>query len=779
MLLLFFISFPAWSQKVTLSGYIRDAASGEELIGAAVNTNLKGYATVTNSFGFYSLTLPAGPVELRISYLGYETITRKVDLKASVTMNFTLKEEAQELNEVIVSDSKLDENLQTVEMSVAKLSAKEIQKIPQLLGETDIIRTLTLLPGITTVGEGANGFNVRGGNADQNLLLLDDAPVFNSSHLFGFFSVFNADAVKDVKVYKGGIPAKYGGRLSSVLDIRQKDGNNKEFHGTGGLGLLSSRLLIEGPIVKEKVSFLIGGRRSYQDLFFGLSNDPQIQESILYFYDLNGKINYRISDRDRLYLSGYFGKDVFGIQDRFGFGWGNITTTLRWNHLFSDRLFSNFSVVYSDYNYNLGTLGDNDGGDFRLEARIRNNILNGSFTHYVNTRNTLEYGFNSTYYIFEPGNITGDITLDQPFEYALETGFYISNEQDVTDQLKLQYGLRYSTFFNLGPRAVNTYEEGKPISDETVVSTTEYASGEVVSTYAGWEGLEPRFAANYRVDEKNSVKASYNRTRQYIHLISNTTTPTPVDLWRPSGPFIKPATVDQVAVGYFRNFRENAFNFSVETYYKWFQNLVDYKDNAQLFFKENLETELLTGQGRAYGLEVLLEKKTGSLTGWLSYTLSRSERLVSGPTRETTINNGEWYPSNFDKTHDVSLVLNYALSSAWDVGMTFVYQTGRPITYPSARGEFEGNPYPIYDNRNGARIPDYHRMDLSATYTPKANEERWWKSSLSFGFYNVYARKNAYSIYFQQVRDQPEITQAIRLSIFATIIPYFTYNFSF
>lgn len=776
---MFFLAFPTFAQQqYTLSGYVRDNSNGEDLIGAAVVAEPSKQGAVTNNYGFYSFKLPAGTHNVTFNYIGYQTITKQITLKANTNLTVALAPSSQELQAVEVTTERLDENIKSTQMSVATLTTKEIKKIPQLLGEVDVIRTLTLLPGISVVGEGANGFNVRGGNVDQNLILLDEAPIYSSSHLFGFFSIFNADAVTDVKLFKGGIPANYGGRLSSVLDIRQKNGNSKKFAGNGGLGLLSSRLLLEGPLVKDKVSFVIGGRRSYQDIFIRMSSNENINSTVLYFYDLNAKLNYKINDKNRIYLSGYFGRDVFGLEDLFSFGWGNSTGTLRWNTLFNNRLFANFTAVYSDYTYYVGT-PDEGVANFTLNSRIQNYIQKGDFTWYANNNNKILFGWDATYYRFSPGKITGNFDIELSKENALEGGIYISNEQKINSRLNLQYGLRYSGFANVGPRTVRQYAPGKPLNANNVIDSTVYGSGDIVSSFLDLNGLEPRFAANYIINDQTSIKTSYNRTRQYIHQVSNTTTPTPIDLWRPSGPFIMPATADQVAIGVFRNFKQDTYQFSFETYYKAMSNLVDYKDGAELIFNEYIETELLSGVGRAYGIELMLEKKLGKFTGWISYALARTERKVVGDSPEESINNGEWYAANFDKLHDLTIVASYTFNKKWDVGANFAFQTGRPITYPNGRANFEGIIYPVYANRNGARIPNYHRLDLSANYNPAAKAGRWWNSSWSFGIYNVYARKNPYSIFFRQNPDNPIITEAVRLSIFANLIPFVTYNFNF
>lgn len=782
-LFLFTLSVGVYGQaSITISGTVSDATSGESIIGASV-TDLDGDgASATNAYGFFSLKISSGKHRIYASYLGYKSDTITVNGAESQRIEFQLQPSSTIIEEVVITEKKENDNITNIEMSVTQISSKEIQRIPQLLGETDVIRSLTLLPGITTVGEGASGFNVRGGNVDQNLILLDEAPVFNSSHLFGFFSVFNADAVKDVKLYKGGIPSVYGGRLSSVLDVRQKEGNMREFAGTGGLGLLSSRLTFEGPIWEDKISFMLAGRRSYLDIFLPLFNEPEIANTTLYFYDFNGKINVKFNDRSRLYISSYFGRDVLGFSELFDFGWGNVTTTARWNYLISDELFMNITGVYSDYTYHIGT-PDSEDFTFSLDSRIRNYIANANFTWYASNNHEVDFGFNGTNYVFDPGEVmttiadTNENTAILQQEFAFEGALYISDEWKINDKFTVLAGLRYSGLVNYGARDVLEYDQRYSILDDsTVIDTTRYGQYETIANHFTWKGFEPRLAVNYTISPSQSIKLSYNRTRQYIHLISNTTSPTPVDVWRPSGKYIDPATADQFALGYFQNFWNNQLKFSAEVYYKTFQDLVDYKDGADLIFEDNIEKELLTGQGRAYGLEIMLEKKTGWLTGWISYTLARSERKVDGEYRATTINNGDWYGANFDKPHDLSLVLNAKIGTRWDVGLNFAYQTGRPVTYPDAMSEYQGILYPVYTNRNGARIPDYHRLDLSATYI--LTSDKYWESSLSFGIYNVYGRHNPYSIFFRQ-DGETGLTQAVQLSIFAAPIPFVTYNFSF
>jgi hypothetical protein len=770
-------------QKVTLSGYVKDKETGEGMISATVMVKELNAGAVTNEYGFYSLSVDPGKYTVEWSFIGFETVSEQIELNQNITRNTEIGFSETMLQEVLVTGERQDANVTGVEMSVEKLDIAQIKKIPQLLGETDIIRSILLLPGVTTVGEGATGFNVRGGNIDQNLILLDECPVFSSSHLFGFFSVFNADAIKDVKLYKGGIPAKYGGRLSSVLDIRQKEGNMKKFGVTGGVGLLFSRLTIEGPILKNKVSFIVSGRRSYFDLFFPLANNETINDSRLYFYDLNGKINWIINDKNRVFLAGYMGDDIFDLNGLFRTQWGNRTASLRWNHLFSDKLFANFTAVYSNYNYNLGF--EQDAFGFDWSANIENTSAKADFSYFANPKNKVEFGFHNTFYYFTPGTAqayfeTNDVRDTFNFAVrsipAFESALYISNEQKIGTRLTLSYGIRYSGFAQLGAGTVYKYPNNQPIDPEnpnsTVqpIDTIEYKDWQIVK---GFHGIEPRLSAVFQLDEYSSVKASYNRMRQYIHLISNTTAATPVDIYMPAGNYINPAIVDQIGVGYFRNFKSNTYEASLEGYYKCFQDLVDYKDDAELLLNNTLETELYNGIGQAYGLEVQIKRNRGRFTGWISYTLSRVERTVN------QINGGNPYPANWNKTHDISVVASYDITKRINISSSFAYMSGRPITYPDGRFTYGGITAPIYSNRNGGTTPAYHRLDIASTFVLLNPDKRKWNLDLATGCYNVYGRHNPYSIYFQQDQNMPEITKAYRLSIYAIPIPYVTLNFKF
>lgn len=754
-------------QKFTISGTIEDATNGEELIGASVLVKELSTGGTTNVYGFYSVTVPEGDYNLVISYIGYETQVKPLKLGESVTLNLELMPASTTLTEVIVSAEQEDENIQSTQMSVNKLKMKDIETIPVVFGEKDVIKTIQLLPGIKS-SEGGGGFFVRGGSADQNLILLDEAPVYNASHLLGFFSVFNSDAIKDLTVYKGHIPAEYGGRASSVLDIKMNDGNSKKFNAGGGIGLISSRLTLEGPIVKDKGSFILSGRRTYLDIFMKLSGDEDISKSILYFYDLNAKANYRLGEKDRVFISGYFGRDKFGFGDDFGFDWGNTTATVRWNHLFNNKLFLNTTALFSDYNYDVeigGDEGENNG--FLITSAIQDISLKEDFEYYISPSNTLKFGVSGIYHTFLPGEIRPESNSNvNSFElqnkYAWEAAAYISEEISLSEKLKLNAGLRYSWFAQVGPGDIFTYDE-----DGDIIDSKTYEDGEVVKTYGG---LEPRAGVTYLMDDQSSFKVSYGRNRQYLHLVSNSTSGTPIDLWIPSSNNVKPQIADQYALGYFRNFKENAYEGSVEVYYKEMQNQVDYRTGAELVFNENVESQLLFGKGWSYGAEFYLKKNVGDLSGWISYTWSKTERQFEG------IDSGDAYPANWDRTHDVSLVGIYKLNEKWTFSGSFVFRTGEAVTYPVGKYEVDGEVINLYSTRNDNRLPDYHRLDLGATLKLKTN--RKFDSSLNFSVYNAYNRKNAFLINFREVQDDPTRTESVKITLFG-ILPSVTFNFKF
>ncbi|MFH6963133.1 carboxypeptidase-like regulatory domain-containing protein [Flavobacterium plurextorum] len=785
LLILIFTTFASFSQeKFTLSGTIKDSKNNESLIGVNVYIPTLKIGTTTNEYGFYSITAPSGEHEIEISYLGYQTIHKTIILNQDTKNNFSISESGQELQEVIIKDNKGKINIKSPEMSVNKLSISTIKKMPVVLGEVDVIKSILLLPGVTNAGEGASGFNVRGGGADQNLILLDEATIFNSSHVFGFFSVFNPDAIKDLKLYKGGIPARFGGRASSVLDIYQKDGSSKNFHMSGGIGLISSRLLLEGPIVKDKGSFLIGGRASYAHLFLKLSEENK--DNSAYFYDLNAKFSYKLNDNNSLYLSGYFGRDVFSLNKSFTNTYGNSTLNLRWNHLYSNKLFSNLSLIYSDYYYGL----DLDFVGFKWDSGIKNYNIKYDFKNYISDKFKLNYGLNGIYYDFNPGTIkpsndTSGINPDQlDRKYAFEPSIYIDAENQLSKKITLAYGLRYSLFYRLGASTINYYDNNNPVlfntdmqiyEKATPSSTKYFSSNKVIQDY---NNLEPRLSVSYQLNDDQAIKASYNRMAQYLQLISNTSSPTPLDVWMPSDNYIKPQLADQVALGYFRNFNNGVYSLEVETYYKKIKNRLDYIDGADLIANDAIEQVILNGQMRAYGLEIMLKKNEGKFNGWISYTLSKSEQQTPGRTpEEIGINNGKWYSSAYDKTHNLAVTSAYNLNDKWSFGANFILQSGQPVTYPNGQYEYLGITVPSYGLRNKDRLPAYHHLDISATLTPRKNKDRNWKAEWVFSIYNLYNRQNAASINFRQNLDTG-VNEAVQLSIFG-MVPAVSYNFKF
>ncbi|AXT63775.1 TonB-dependent receptor [Aquimarina sp. AD10] len=770
-------------EKFTLSGTISESSSNETLIGVNVIFPEVGKGVVTNEYGFYSITLPQGNYKLQVSYLGFKDIVQQINLNEDKKINFQLNESSEMLDEVIITEKAEKINIKKPQMSLNKLSASTIKQIPVVLGEADVIKSIILLPGVTSGGEGASGFNVRGGAADQNLILLDEATIFNSSHLFGFFSVFNPDAIKDIKLYKGGIPAKYGGRVSSVLDIYQKEGNSKNYKLSGGLGAVSSRLLAEGPIVKDKGAFLIGGRASYAHLFLPLFDN----DNIAYFYDLNTKLNYKLNDNNNIYLSGYFGRDVFRIDESFENIYGNTVLNLRWNHLFSDKLFSNLSLIYSDYFYGL----ELDFVGFKWNSGIRNFNLKYDLKHYLSDNFQLNYGINNIYFRFNPGEIkpnspdSGILREKLIDKYANEFGTYIDAEHKVSNNLTLQYGVRLSHFIRLGQDELNIYQNDNPLlfnSELQIYESAEPVGTESISRSKQIEtftNFEPRVSLAYAFNDNTSIKASYNRMAQYLHLLSNTSSPTPLDVWTPSGRYIKPQLLNQYAIGYFKNIKDNEYSIETEIFYKDIKNRIDYIDGADLIANNAIEQDILNGEARAYGLELLLRKNEGKFKGWLAYTLSKSEQRTPGRTPiETGINNGEWYNTPYDKTHDISFNGSYELNKKWKFGTNFVFQTGQPTNYPSGQFEFQGLVIPIYDGpRNDQRLPSYHRIDISATLTPRKNKSRKWQGEWVFSVYNLYNRKNAASITFGRNTDTG-VNEATRTAIFG-IVPAVTYNFKF
>ncbi|BDC99455.1 TonB-dependent receptor [Persicobacter psychrovividus] len=769
LLLVLFLALgqAAFAQNFSVSGYLKDGKTGEELPFA--NVVVKGTTTgvTTNAYGFYTLTLPEGEYELNYQFLGYTTLTKKVSLNKNIKFTAELQPSTKTLEEVVIEGEAANANVVKNEMSVVALSPKSISTVPVLFGEKDILKTIQLMPGVSSTGEGNSGFYVRGGSADQNLIILDEAPVYNASHLLGFFSVFNSDAVKSLKLYKSGIPAQYGGRLSSVLDVKMDNGNDREFGGEGGIGLISSRLTLEGPIKKGKGSFIVSGRRTYADLFLKLSSNEGINQSKLYFYDLNAKANYRLGDNDRVFLSGYFGRDVFGNGDLFGLQWGNGTGTLRWNHLFSDRFFSNSSLIFSNYDYQIGV---NSGSTpFTITSGIQDWNFKQDFDYSFANNNLLKFGFNIIHHTFQPGKLApkeGNFSFNPitvPGREALETGTYVTFEQKLGARLQLNYGLRVSTFSNIGGMTEYQFAPG----GETPTDSVTYGNGELYNTQVG---IEPRFNANFVIDEQSSVKASYARTYQYLHLLSNSTAGSPTDVWVPTTPIIKPEYADQVALGYFRNFEENKYESSVEVYYKKLYNQIDYKNGAEILLNPFLESQLVFGKGYAYGMELFLKKKYGRFNGWIGYTLSTTRREFK------EINDGKPFSARQDRRHDISIVGMYKLNDRWDLSATWVYNTGDAVTFPSGSYVIEDKQVPLYTERNGYRMPSYHRMDFGATFHGKKHEH--FESSWNFSVYNLYARYNAYFIRFEDNEQNPEVSDVIQTSLFS-LVPAVTYNFKF
>ena len=796
LLLLFFpMGLFAQNEKLTVSGYVKDSKNGEGLIGASVFVKELLTGTTTNTYGFYSLTLPKGNYTLVITSVNYRKSIREIKLNdQNLTLNLEIVEDGQELAEVVVTGKREDDNVKAIEMSVNKVDMKTIKKIPALLGEVDLVRAIQLLPGVSTVGEGATGFNVRGGAVDQNLVLMDEAPVYNSSHLFGFFSIFNPDAVKDVKLIKGGIPAQYGGRASSILDVRMKEGNAKQLEINGGIGFIFSRLSIEAPIVKDKASFIVAARRSYADVLAKPFLTGNNANTAFNFYDLTAKVNYNINQNNTVFLSGYFGRDVFGND--FGFNWGNSTLSARWNHVFSSKLFLNSTAFYSNYDYLLDSDLNNKrpNNQFRWTSNIQNLSFKPDFTYYITPNNTLTFGGQILTYSFTPGSANASsngtkVSFGAPAKDAVEYSAYVGNEWKITPKLSLQYGVRFSKYDYKSSEEVYYIRRFVGITDARPsgyeLDTKANDPNKIIQTYSNFE---PRFNAKLETGENSSIKASYNRMTQYIHLMSNTAASTPLDVWTSSTNNIKPQLTDQVALGYFKNFGDNDFETSLEVYYKDFQNQIDYADRANLFLNPTFEKDLLFGDGRAYGLELYIKKNKGKLTGWTSYTLARTERKIAG------LNNGNWFPNRFDRTHTLNVVAQYELNKKWSFGANFAYISGVPYSLPTRQGSVESYTYGITESgvRGNIRIPAYNRLDVSATKKNKKALFGKGESEWVFSIYNLYNKRNPFSIYTQPkdtgtptdagTPDEAYQTiksEAVRLSIIGSLIPSITYNFKF
>ena len=746
-------------QNVVLSGTVRDKKTGESLIKAVIRIQeLPNAGIISNEYGFYSLSLPKGNYVAVVSQVGYETLVQKIKLDSSVSIDFKLETKNQ-LREVVVESSRKNDNLTKAQMGTETINMSAISKVPVIFGEKDLLKTIQLLPGVKSAGEGNSGFFVRGGGADQNLILLDEAPVYNATHLLGFFSTFNSDAIKDATIIKGNSGSQYGGRLSSVLDVKMKEGNNQDYTVNGGLGLISSKVSIEGPLQKNKSSFILSGRRTYADVF--LKATEKFKDNILYFYDLNAKANYQINAKNKVYISGYFGRDELGLGQDFGIDWGNKTGTIRWNKIISNKLFLNTSLIYSDYNYNVKL--KNGETNFNINSNIKDVNLKQDYTLYANGLNTLRFGFNSILHTITPSTFSGTVinSVAKEGRNGLENALYLTNNYRANNQLTIDYGMRLSTYTLMGGDVYNIYENG------IVKSTVKLNRSSFGKTYAN---LEPRITTNYRISDETSIKAGYARNVQHLHLLSNSVASSPSDQWIGNSYNIKPEIADQLSVGYVTKLFKSKFELTAETYYKYLQNQIDYKDGAEINTVSDVESVLLYGIGRAYGLELLLKKKEGRLTGWIGYTLSKTERKIDG------INEGKWYNARQDRTHDISVVGIYELNSRWSISGVFVYNTGDAVTYPTGKYNLQGQTLYQYAARNENRMPAYHRLDFSATY--EKNKTKRMHGSWNFSLYNVYGRENAFRISFKDDPNDPTRTQIIRTALFRWV-PSVTYQFKF
>ncbi|WP_201747954.1 TonB-dependent receptor [Chitinophaga vietnamensis] len=768
-------------QRYTISGYVKDKQNGESLVGITISKPGTGIGTVTNQYGFYSLTLPAGDHELQFSYIGYAPFKTTVNLTSSKTLDVKLEASSSQLNEVTISGNKQERTINTLNTSINKLDIQQMKKMPTFMGEVDVLRSIQTLPGVTTVGEGANGFNVRGGNSDENLILLDEAPVYNSTHMLGFFSVFNPDAVKSLDLIKGGFPAEYGGRTSSVLDIRMKDGNNQQFNLNGGIGNIFSRLSAEGPLVKDKSSFIVAARRSYIDVMMKPFLKGDMKDTKLNFYDITAKANYKFNKNNTLFVSGYFGRDVFGFGKDVNMNWGNSTATVRWNHVFTNRLFLNLTTYYSKYDYSLSFSNNThkSAGEATQTYDWTSNIINyglkPSFTYYINAANSVHFGVQGVYYTFKPGTGKGTegdtIRLKQlPDKHALESAVYIDHEFKPSKKFGVQYGLRLSAYQLLGKGTAYYFNDTTPGIRKTLIGMKEYGANERIK---GYYYFEPRISARYAFNDQHAVKVAYSRTSQFMHQLSNTASPTPLDIWTPSTNNIEPMVSDQYTLGYFYNSPNDAYEFSAEAFYKTTDHQLDYIDNANLQLNPLIEADLLPSQGRAYGIELYAKKDIGKTTGWISYTLSRSERKTPG------ISMDEWFLNRYDRTHNVNIVVTHTFTKRTSLSANWVYASGTPATFADNRLEFQDwdIPYNSTEKRNNYRLSPFHRLDLS--FTLKGKQLHRWKGEWVFSLYNVYARRNAYTVYFRQNPDDPSKKEAVRLSIIGSIIPGITYNFKF
>jgi nitrogen fixation protein len=776
LFLLAFTSSACFAQNFTISGYVKDVENGEELIGVTVFVPETRAGTVTNSYGFYSITLPAGSYNVQYSYVGYRSQQIPITLNQSISHNISLTSEVTEIDEVVITAERIDANVTDLQMGKSRLNIAQVRKLPAVMGEVDIIKTIQLQPGVVSAGEGTSSFFVRGGSADQNLILIDEAPIYDPSHLFGLFSVFNADVIKDSELYRGGIPSRFGGRLSSILEVRTKDGNNKNFGVTGGIGTLASRLMVEGPIVKDKSSFIASYRRSYAEIFSLLNNS----NNFVSFYDVNAKVNWKVKNNNRFFAAFYAGRDSFRFEDTFGFNWGNMTGTFRWNHLFGDRLFSNTTLIASNFDYKLELKDPVQG--FQWTSNLKQFSFNNDLGFFINSKNELTFGYHVSYREFQPGiispNTAGSVflTVSIPKQHVFENDLYVDNQQKIGDKVTLMYGARLSIFQNIGPADVVTYADPQDNINIVRTGTLHYDRFEPVKTYIN---IEPRFSFRYLVTSASSIKASYNRMVQNTHLIASGTVPLPFNTWNPSGYYLDPQLADQYSLGYFQNLNDNKFELSLEGYYKDMKRVTDFADNANIFFNPDLAVEFRQGDSKAMGLEFSAQKKEGKFTGFASYTLSKVVRTIPG------VNRSDAFPANHDRRNVGNVAVTYDLSTKWSFGSIFTYSTGRPLTLPSGRYEYGPYNVDLVTTRNGYRLPDYHRLDLSATFNPRANSEKRWKGQFVFSVYNVYNRKNPFTIYTRVAIDEEGkpigdgSQKEARMIYLFPILPSVTYNFKF
>lgn len=768
-------SINSHQKKATLTGIVKDLETGEPLVGAVVYIQELKNGSATNSYGFYSVTLPKGQYKLEYRSVGMKTTYRNIIIHSNGELNVELKSTPTSLKEVIITQ-KSENPVRNLRMGMEKLTLKSLKQLPTGLGEPDIIKSALLLPGVQSVGEASNGFNVRGGSVDQNLILLNDAPIMNTSHFFGFFSGFNSDVIKDITLFKSGIPAKYGGRVSSVMDITMKEGNKKETKVYGGISPVSGRLTAEGPIIKDKSSFIVGARTTYSNWVLSLLNDFNIKNSKANFYDLQGNLTFDINQNNNLYLSGYLSHDKFDYYSNDAFDYNSLASTLKWGHIFSPKLFSTFSAGVSNYDYTLKSRKDSVTM-YGVEYGIHQYIFKTDFSYHPSFNHKIDYGISSTWYNLAPGNrypigaksLILNKTIEQ--EKALESAIYLSDEFDLTELISISAGFRYALYSSFGAKTRYNYKENQPKSVETITDTTYYSKGEPIQFYSG---PEFRLSSNIKVGINSSLKIGINRMHQFIHMISNTTAMSPTDVWKLSDTYLKPQLGDQYSIGYYQNLRNNTIEASVETYYKKLKNVLDYKGGAQLLLNEHLETDVLNGEGKAYGIEFMVQKKNGKLTGWANYTYSRILHKIDSEFSVEKVNNGEYFPANYDKPHEFKFVSNYKFSRRLNISSNFFYSTGRPFTAPVAYFKFNDSYRVYYSERNSMRMDDYIRLDFAATLNGNLVKNKLNHSSWTFAVYNVLGRKNPYSIYF---RTEGEKVQGYKMSIFGQPIYTITYNF--